>query len=594
MPKEEKEEKPKGVKEEDKALDLDKEMTPPESGELDDVVLLARDLTNTLIKTIKAFRLYPPENPSVIGFRDQVFRKFQQFLIKYHSFILKIEEYHLSFQDKIIYENTDLKTSIAFLLYKDGLRELRFMEGLEDWEIQGLIDIIRRSDNINQLEDDLVTLIWERDFIHISYVATDEFLEEVPVIIPENVDQFRKNLIFEPLAHQVEADLREEDIEGEIDYYEILSGKGEKPLPTITNRSLYFLTPDELEGLRKEVESEIAPTFVFNVIDILFEIMALENNHEPYQDAVNVLRKLLDALITLGEFQKASDLLTRVNIILNTYDLQDWQIKTIEQLIEDAGESQRIERIGRILEKGERIRLEDISSYLLHLKPNSIQPLIQVLGELSNSKARRMLCDVICEIGKNSVELIAPFMDDRRWYLVRNITYILGRIGKESSLPAIQKAFNHKEARVRREAVQAVGLLSGPKAFAQLIKALPDEDIRIRSMAALNLAKVGKGASVPHLLNVIQSKEFSKREPAEIKALFDAIGIAGSNDALPYLKKILEQKGWFGGGGREEIRQGAANALTMIGTPEAKSILEVGKNSKDESTRQACLRATKR
>jgi HEAT repeat protein len=38
---------------------------------------------------------------------------------------------------------------------------------------------------------------------------------------------------------------------------------------------------------------------------------------------------------------------------------------------------------------------------------------------------------------------------------------------------------------------------------------------------------------------------------------------------------------------------GAANALAAIGTPEAKAILEEGKNSKDESIREACTQALK-
>jgi HEAT repeat protein len=41
----------------------------------------------------------------------------------------------------------------------------------------------------------------------------------------------------------------------------------------------------------------------------------------------------------------------------------------------------------------------------------------------------------------------------------------------------------------------------------------------------------------------------------------------------------------------DEIRMGAAQALAMIGTPEAMSILESGKDSKEESIRDACLQA---
>lgn len=573
-----------------KEPDLELDVSSIEGKDLDEAVDQAKDLINTFVKTIKAFRLYPPENPTLVGFIDQVYRKFQLFLNRYHYFILKIEENKLSFRGVTLYENPDLKTSLAFQLYKDGLRELRFMEGLEEGEVDGLIDIMKRSDSINKMEDDLVTLMWEKDFIHISYLATDEYLEEMPAIIPANIEQFRANLTFEPPPQSEMGDIGEETDGTEVDYYEIMKRVESPPLVGV-DRSVYFLTPDELEGLRKEVESETAPSFVFSVIDILFEILALEKSPQPYQETTGVLQKLLDALITLGEFQKASELLTRVNIILNTYELKDWQVDAIRQLSDKAGEPQRIEKIGKILDKGEEIRLEEVSNYLTLLKPNSIQPLIKVLGELNNSRARRMLCEVLIEIGKGNMELIIPFIDDHRWFLVRNIAYILGRMGKESALPTIQKALNHEEARVRREAIQALGIIGSSKAFDLLGKALNDQDDRNRSMVALNLARVGKKASLPALLEVVQAKDFSKRDSAEIKAFFDAIGMVGSNDAIKPLEKLLEQKSWFGMGKKDEIRLRAASALALIGTAEARSILEAGRNSKDENIRQACLQA---
>jgi HEAT repeat protein len=583
---------PEEVSADKKAPDLSVEMPLVEGVETDEKLLLARDLTSAFVKAIKAFRFYPPDNPTLKGFRDQLLKKFQFFLNKYQSFVIQVGEYDLSFKSRILYENKDVKSSLAFSLYKDGLREIRFMKGLEEWEVQGIIDILKHSENINQLEDDIVTLMWEKDFVHISYLATDEFLEETPVVIPDNVDQFRKNLVFKPLAHHVEVELAEEGSEEGVDLDEILSKVNEGPLPFVADRSVYLLTSDEVEGLRKDVESEVDPTFVFNITDILFEILALEKEREPYHDAVNILIKILDAFLTLGEFTKATDLLKRVYIILKTYDLQNWQIESIQKIIIEAGEEVRIERIGKVLER-EEVRLEDVNAYLSLLQKNSIKPLIKLLGELKNSKARRVFCDALAEIGKNAIEMFTPFIDDRRWYLVRNIIYILGRIGKEQSLPYIQKAFNHEENRVRREAIQALGLIGGPKAIGLLVKALTDNDVRIRCMAAINLGKGGKKAGLIPLLEVVQSKDFYKREPAEIKAFFNAIGMMGSNEAVPVLQQLLERKSWFGRGKTDEIRMGAANALAAIGTPEAKAILEEGKNSKDETIRDACTQALK-
>ena len=180
-----------------KALDLSAEVPALEGVETDEELLLARDFMSAFVKAIKAVRFYPADNPTMRGFREQLIKKIRFFLNKYQFFVTQIGEYDLSYKGKILYENRDVKSSLAFLLYKDGLRELRFMKGVEDWEIEGLLDIIKRSDNLNQLEDDLVTLIWEKDFIHISYLATDDFMEETPVVIPENIEQFRKNLILD-------------------------------------------------------------------------------------------------------------------------------------------------------------------------------------------------------------------------------------------------------------------------------------------------------------------------------------------------------------------------------------------------------------
>jgi HEAT repeat protein len=582
---------PEEVSGEKKPLDLTAEMPPVEGVETDEELLLARDLTSALIKAIKAFRFYPHDNPALKGFRDNVLRKFQFFLNKYNIFTLQVGEYDFSYNGKVLYENRDLKTSLAFLFYKDGFRELRFSKGLEDWEIEGLLDLIKRSDNINEMEDDLVTLVWERDFSHITYLATDEFLEENAVPIPDNVDQFRKNLVVSPLAHNVAVDLFEEDTEEGIELDRIFSKPIEEPLPFVSNRGVYFLTPEELEGLKKEVDSETHSTFVFNVVDILFEILALEKEQDPYKDAINYFNKILDAFLTLGEFQKAGNLLKRFYIILKTYQLSEWQKEMIQKFILSAGESQRVELIGKVLGREEGIRLEEVNNFLVLLQRNSIQPLIKLLGELKNSKTRRVLCDALSEIGKNAIEIIVPFIDDKRWYLVRNIAYILGRIGKEQAFPYMQKLFNHYEIRVRREAIQALGLIGGPKAVGLLIRGLTDIDARIRAMAAINLGKIGKTSGLASLLELVESKDFPKKAPTEMKAFFDAIGMIGSNEAIPVLQEILERKSLFGRGKPDEMRNGAANALAMIGNAEAKAILEAGRNSKDESIRNACAQA---
>jgi len=61
-----------------------------------------------------------------------------------------------------------------------------------------------------------------------------------------------------------------------------------------------------------------------------------------------------------------------------------------------------------------------------------------------------------------------------------------------------------------------------------------------------------------------------------------------------HLRKLVEQRTWFGNWKKVEICLEAANALALIGTPEAKAVLESGMKSKNSHIRQACLQARER
>ena len=281
-------------------------------------------------------------------------------------------------------------------------------------------------------------------------------------------------------------------------------------------------------------------------------------------------------------------------MLFKTHDLKDWQVEILTKFILEAGEEPRIERVGKVLEKEEGVRMEEVSGYLILLQKNAIKSLIKLLAERKKTKTRRLLCDALSEVGKNAIDLFTPFLEDSRWFLVRNIIYILGRIGKEEALPYVQRALTHEEVRVRREGIQALGLIGGSKASGMLVKALTDEDPRIRAMSAINLGKTGRKASLLPLLEVVQSKEFPKKGSDEIRAFFEAIGMVGSNEAIPVLQQLLEKKSWFARGKADEIRIGAANAMAMIGTPEAREILDAGRASKDEALQDACLQALRR
>ena len=61
--------------------------------------------------------------------------------------------------------------SFAWVFFKDGVRSLTLLSGVEQDEIVGLLDVVHRARTLQPDDnDDLLTLLWEKDFQRVRYV----------------------------------------------------------------------------------------------------------------------------------------------------------------------------------------------------------------------------------------------------------------------------------------------------------------------------------------------------------------------------------------------------------------------------------------
>ena len=545
----------------------------------------ARDLTNHFVKTVSAYQSQPVDYSALATLQEQLMDKFRFFLEKVDHATWDIAEYEIYYKDEVVYENTEAKSSLASRLYRQGLEQIRFEKGLQEWEVVDFMDAIARADTLNPLEDDLITLLWEGDFQHIHYVAGKYHLEEPPGEFPKNAEDFRRAVNVEPMpSYQRIEMIREHGLDPGFPHQQ-LEGDGLK-IPMDQLR----VEPMELEAIRERADIETQPEFCFHAIGVLFDVMSLEAETKGFESIISFLDRVIESLLGRGAFTHASQILRRIYIFLNSHDLQEWQSNLIKKVIIEAGESRRIETIGNVLKTNEFSDIRGALDYFLLLQRNSIPHLCELLGNLSGSKPRRIICDALSKVGKNGIELMTPFLKDNRWYLVRNIVYILGRIGRKEAVQYIGKALRHEDMRVRREALQALGLIGGSEAMQYMVDALDDPDIKIRGIATLNLGRMGEEA-LPPIMKKMGSKEFFKKDLAEIKSYFKAIGMIRSDHPIPLLYSLLERRKWFGRAKADEIRGCAIDTLIRIGTEEAREVLEMGTKSSDESLREACGRA---
>ena len=106
-----------------------------------------------------------------------------------------------------------------------------------------------------------------------------------------------------------------------------------------------------------------------------------------------------------------------------------------------------------------------------------------------------------------------------------------------TSILEVITALNDEDLDVRSNAADALGKIKSEAAIPSLIKLLEDKNFNVRSKAADALGKIKSEAAIPSLIKLLEDKNFNVRSKAA-----DALGEIKSEAAIPGLIKLLKDK----------------------------------------------------
>jgi len=158
---------------------------------------------------------------------------------------------------------------------------------------------------------------------------------------------------------------------------------------------------------------------------------------------------------------------------------------------------------------------------LVRYGARSADPLLDRLLKEPDKGMRRVLLSLLIRIGEPAVPAIAARLQDLPWFFLRNLCFILGEIGASGTVPGLVRMLAHKEQRVRREAIQALGKLrtTDPDAVSALGKILLAETLfasgkeePVRIDAASALARIGRAEALSFLHRGKASRRAAVRE----------------------------------------------------------------------------------
>lgn len=539
----------------------------------------AREVAQLLAKGVRALRLYHPTNPAVRRFGDELGTILSKALEGGKPLSLVVLEEALLFDGEPVYTDTDRTHGLPFRLYQDGIREVTFRPGLEPEEIRAFLAALRAGLDARRGEDDLVTLLWQHDLPHIGYGVVDELTAEEGAP-QESADPVR--------LLRGEADRGETRQGGsptavapsEARPGADTSGPRTSSLPPAPT----LLSPEMLASLQTARGAEESQPGGERLADLLLDLTAVAEECEDYPVILELLNRAVTAAVERGDLAWATGVFWELRTLAGLGEvLPAVHRDAIGQTLARMGGEAAAAPLGTLINNGHVQDPEVLAAYIQVLADEAIPALCDVLGELTDRRDRRILCSILARRAEDRIPLLAKGLNDPRWYVVRNVAFILGRTGNPEAVAPLRRVLNHPEPRVVREALHSLEALDMHRAHAFIASLLESPSRLVQVWAIEKLATLKDADIVPKLLAMVQAADFEERPFEERQRLFEALGRAGTDDLLPTLQKMLVPSRLLGRARVQERQRCAIAALGALGTPEAKALLNDGLQRGDEA-----------
>jgi len=529
-------------------------------------------LLAALEKTVRTFRIYPPGHPKCDAFLAHAHEQFNSLLSRAGQLRLMVDRYSLFVDDVVVYTNTNSSESLAFLLYKDGIREIVFKAGLEKGEVRELATAFNMEIDIDNPEDDLTTWLWEKELEHVGIAAVEDYFEDY--LPPELRDA-------EDLQNGVRRALLLRSFDPEELKGRILTKpfSGEK-MSTIPIKEP-FLTPEKIKPLPQELvhlnellAEEEQEVFFDDMLEIVFTIIHLEHDEESVDMYISLFEKLLLLSLSSGSLEQALHLVRKISqVARRPRSLSLLVTQRLGAFLDDLGAPRFVEALGSGLERGGLSSFDAFPDLLDFLPPSALPSLVGLLESVSSMKARKFLCAGLARLGGKNIQGLTEGIPRHPWFVTRNIAYTLGLIGGGAVLPHLGGLSTHEDARVRKEALRSLNKIGSPAAADWIFKSLFHADTDTRMQAIRSLPRNPNPGYAARLEELLGSTGFDQRPLGERQAFYALLGSLSSDSILSALEAALTPRRRFLSRALKENQFLAATALSARNTAAARELL---------------------
>jgi HEAT repeat protein len=538
------------------------------------------ELIQVIGKALRAFQMYMPNNPIYQRAIQNVRAAFRPIWAATDELVLNISETELIWEEQVVYRQLNKSESIAWTLFKDGMRALTLHKGAEDEELPRFLAIINKARFLTtDAGDDLSTLLWALEFEKIKYRFVDFFAGGGGGEVPGPSGPPGGSATAEERRAQV-AEEAQPRPKGVIDLDE-------------ADSTLYFLDEQEITYLAGELEEEYRRDVRSSALNVLFDLIETQPEGGVRDEILGVLEQLFPNLLTSRDFRNAAGILRESKLLKERVaNLRLEQVQRLDGFVLRLSESAIVGQMLQSLDEASGLGLDsDAAGVLRELRASALEPLVSWLPNLSSEPLRKMLEEVVDKLASNNTAEVQRLLRTPDSPALAGIVAICGRLQLHQAVPGFTDVIDHPDPAVRLAAVQTLALLATPGALSLLECAIDDADRQVRLAAVRVVASRGYKGALRRLEGVVLGKTVKEMDLTEKMAFFEAYGAIAGGAGLKPLSAILLQRGLLKMKASPETRACAAMALGRIRTAEARELLQRAADDKEMVVRNAVNRA---
>lgn len=557
------------------------------SGPIPDVLPATQvtELMNSLVKALRAYHMYLPNNPIHQRATENLRAAFAPVWDAMDELTVTVAETDFVWDEQVVYHQPNKSESVAWGLFKDGMRSFTIRRGAESEELPRFLELINQARFLAaDAGDDLLTLLWEQEYEFIQYKFI-EFFGDGGGSMPEATGSYNAGGGVEETAqatqrHEQAAQEAPPRPKGMVDVEDFDS-------------TLYFLDEREINTIASELEEEYRRDVRTAALSVLFDLFEQEEPQEIREEILGILEHLFPNLLNARDFRAAATIIRECRILAKrTSGVLPEHVERLDGFVSRLSEPAIVSQVIQSLDEAAGMATEAHVTEVLHeLRASALEPILAWVPNLQSEPLKAVLEGVADRLAESHTAEVMRILRDPESAALVAVVGVCGRLNLHQTVSGLGETVNHPDAAVRLASVQTLALLGTPAALALVDKALEDSDRTVRLAAVRVVSARGYKGAQRRVEAVVLGKAVKEMDLTEKMAFFEAYGSIAGPSGLKAMSGILLPRGLLRMKEASETRACAAIAIGKIRTPEARDVLQRAADDKDLVVRNAVSRA---